>query len=330
RHLRGNWLAYWEHEIGRNTKDHRLNVKQIKLQSFTGHCGSVRHLVTLASENSFMSASRDKTVRLWSLRSQGDGNHVSPPQWTYTGHRKSVVALGFVDRLRLTASCDSVVHLWDPFVGRIVSVVEANRAPPVNALRPLHSPSSTVLCATPDSVVRSLDARTCSYVSELKVAINPSGLIRCMVVSPNSNWLAVGHASGLLTILDLRIGRILASWKAHDAEILQLAAVDDHTLISSSLDQAVSVWNATDGKLKFILKGLTEPVHCLEVYCNEVISGTTANRIGVHTSITADASFSSTRLKSDTLKGVLTSMTILPLNRLVLLGADSGNIALIC
>ena len=71
-------------------------------------------------------------------------------------------------------------------------------------------------------------------------------------------------------------------------------------------------------------------MHCLDVYGSELISGTTANRIGVHTAVDVNSSFSSTRLRSDTFKGVLTALHVLPLNRLLLLGADTGAISLLC
>jgi hypothetical protein len=41
----------------------------------------------------------------------------------------------------------------------------------------------------------------------------------------------------------------------------------------------------------FLLRGPTEPVHCLSGYGSELISGTTANRIGVHTAVDAHAFF---------------------------------------
>lgn len=330
RHLKGNWLAYWEHEIGRAEKDTRFNFKQIKLQTFSGHNNSVRMIQALDNENSFISGSRDKTVKLWSLRSEGDGNAISHCQWTYTGHRKSVMAISFLESLRLAASCDSVVHLWDPFMGCVVTQLDSSRSPPINVLKAMPPPSTCLLASTTDATIRIIDGRTCSFVNELKVSMNPAGLIRCIAVGPEGSWVAVGQSSGTLTILDIRTGLIMSSWKGHEGEVLQLVAASNNYVISSSLDQTVCVWSILDGKLNFHMKGPTEPVHCLSCYNSELISGTTASRIGVHTGIDAEASFSSTRLRSDTFKGVLTSMAVLPLNRLLLLGSDNGNISLLC
>lgn len=84
--------------------------------------------------------------------------------------------------------------------------------------------------------------------------LNSIGLIRSICVSPNGYWVAVGQASGLLTVLDVRTGMVLASWKGHEAEVLQLSAINDNILLSSSLDQTVSAWNVSDGKFKFHMK----------------------------------------------------------------------------
>ncbi|XP_012220908.1 WD repeat-containing protein 81 [Linepithema humile] len=330
RQLRGNWLAYWEHEIGRPDKDTIFNIKQIKLQTFSGHTNSIRCLYVLDNENSFMSGGRDKTVKLWSLRSQGDGNTVSSCQYTYTGHKKSILSLTFLESLRYAVTCDGVIHCWDPFMGSLLGCPESSRPVPVNTLASSPSPSTTLLVGTTDITLRVIDCRTFQYVNEMKVSMNPTGLIRCIVVAPSGNWVALGQASGFLTILDTRTGLIIASWKGHECEILQLEVINETTIVSSSLDQTIAVWSAVDGKLKFHMKGATEPVHCMATYEQELVIGTTANRIGVYTAVEMTASFSSSKLRSDAFKGVLTAMAVLPLNRLLLLGADNGGITLLC
>lgn len=299
RHLRGNWLAYWEHECGRpdvaggaaNGNGQAISVKQIKLQTFAGHGNSVKALVCLDNENSFMSASKDKTVKLWSLRSEGDGGRVSACQFTYTLHRKSVHGLAFLEALRLAVSCDGGVHMWDPFVGAQVGQLEGNRLAPVSVVRAMPAPGALVLAGTAEATVKTIDARTMSYVTEWRLSGGSggsggangyggsviggssmsgvigsahgviggsggvaSGSVRCMAVAPSGGWVACGLSSGQLCVLDGRTGTVVASWRATDGELLQLLAPTDGQVVSTSLDSSVCVWSSVDGSLLFQMR----------------------------------------------------------------------------
>lgn len=88
----------------------------------------------------------------------------------------------------------------------------------------------------------------------LQVCFNPNTFIRCICVSPSGKWVAVGLATGHLSLIDIRTGMLIAYWKAHDGEVLQLVTVNEKTIVSSSLDQTVFAWSTVDGKLKFQLK----------------------------------------------------------------------------
>lgn len=254
RHLTGHWAIYWEHEIGLSEKDYSFNLKQIKLQSFAGHSNSVRSICCLDNENSFMSASKDKTVKLWSLRNQGDGKDISSCQFTYTKHRKSVHSLAFLESLRLAVSCDSGVHLWDPFAGSILSQLDSHKLTPISVVKTFPAPSPLILCGTAESTIKIIDARTFSYVNEFKCFNDRNsggGSVRCLCISPNGKWVAMGLSSGQICVFDGLSGVILASWCYH-GELLQLVLTNE-MLISTSLDHSICAWKI-DGKLLFQLK----------------------------------------------------------------------------
>lgn len=119
RSLQGNWLAYWQYEIGLNQQDPHFHFHQIRLQSFLGHSGTIKCLAPLGGEDYFLSGSKDKSVKLWPLYNHGDGTQEVEPRLTYNDHRKSVFYVGQLETSQEVVSCDGTVHLWDQYTGKI-------------------------------------------------------------------------------------------------------------------------------------------------------------------------------------------------------------------
>ncbi len=104
-----SWSRHWIPRASKATEKY-LNCFYINFAS-SGHTGAIRALCTMGNENSFVSSSKDKLVKLWSLRNQGDGTYKSQCRYTYAYHRKAVFAATFLEAPRLVATCDGVVHV---------------------------------------------------------------------------------------------------------------------------------------------------------------------------------------------------------------------------
>jgi WD repeat-containing protein 81 len=64
---------------------------------------------------------------------------------------------------------------------------------------------------------------------------------------------------------------------------------------------------------------------------DQIITGSTNQKVSVHTvSRDRESCTVVSKLRSDIVRGNLMQMEILPLNRLLLLGTDTGNIILVC
>ena len=333
RHLRGNWLAYWEHELGKDERNTAFNFKQIKLQTFTGHLGSVRSLAVLDNENSFLSGGKDKTVRLWSVRNVGEGDLQVGSQSVFSQHRKPVFYVAHLPSSGHCLSCDGSLLLWDPFVMTTVREFESPTKTTFCAAKRISEPGHSVAVATSEATVRLFDSRVGGGggVAELKVSQGAAGLIRSLGVSGEGHQLAVGHTSGYISLIDIRTGKLKTGLKAHDGEVLTLTNINKQFFVSTSLDQLASGWKWEDGRQAAALRAFPEPLHCVCPYEEtEVIMGSTANRLVIQQSVETDSPSSAHKLKSDLMKGNLTQLSVLPLNKQLLLGTDSGSIHLVC
>nr|XP_020024717.1 WD repeat-containing protein 81 isoform X2 [Castor canadensis] len=328
--LSGNWLAYWQYEIGVSQQDAHFHFHQIRLQSFPGHSGAVKCVAPLSSEDFFLSGSKDRTVRLWPLYNYGDGTNETVPRLIYAQHRKSVFYVGQLEAPQYVVSCDGAVHIWDPFTGKILRTVEpSDSRVPLTAVAVMPAPHTSITMASSDSTLRFVDCRKPGLQHEFRLGggLNP-GLVRSLAVSPSGRSVVAGFSSGFMVLLDTRTGLVLRGWPAHEGDILQIKAVEGSILVSSSSDHSLTVWKELEQKPTHHYKSASDPIHTFDLYGSEVVTGTVANKIGV-CSLLEPPSQATTKLSSENFRGTLTSLALLPTKRHLLLGSDNGVIRLL-
>ncbi|KAL0597507.1 WD repeat-containing protein 81 [Plecturocebus cupreus] len=328
--LSGNWLAYWQYEVGVSQQDAHFHFHQIRLQSFPGHSGAVKCVAPLSGEDFFLSGSKDRTVRLWPLYNYGDGTCETAPRLVYTQHRKSVFFVGQLEAPQHVVSCDGAVHVWDPFTGKTLRAVELlDSRVPLTAVAVMPAPHTSITMASSDSTLRFVDCRKPGLQHEFRLGggLN-AGLVRSLAVSPSGRSVVAGFSSGFMVLLDTRTGLVLRGWPAHEGDILQIKAVEGSVLVSSSSDHSLTVWKELEPKPTHHYKSASDPIHTFDLYGSQVVTGTAANKIGV-CSLLEPPSQATTKLSSENFRGTLTSLALLPTKRHLLLGSDNGVIRLL-
>lgn len=79
--------------------------------SFPGHSSAIRDICVADNEHYFLSASRDKTVKLWLLKNHGNGTAHLGCSGTYDRHARGVFSVQGIESKRLAASCDGAVNV---------------------------------------------------------------------------------------------------------------------------------------------------------------------------------------------------------------------------
>ncbi|XP_076820029.1 WD repeat-containing protein 81-like isoform X2 [Clavelina lepadiformis] len=327
-----DWQAYWEHEVTLSSSNDHFRFKHFNLQQFYGHSAAVRNIFVPDSEQWFMSSSKDKTVKLWSLCDVT--KQELQPLFVYDSHKKPLIYTTLVEAYSKVASCDGTLHIWDPFTGQQESKygsteLKAN----VTAMEASSSMPHIVLTATIDSMLKVIDIRSDCVAQEYKPTVGPSsGTIRCLC--SNNSWAAVGFTSGLISLVDLRMGLMLQMWQGHESDVVASHSITGSSFVTSSADQTLMYWNNQSTVPLLIYNAVPDVVHTVMSYNSEMISGSSSGRISVH-SLPAEGfcgdmnkdwnnSTIVTKLHNDALKGSLSAFATLPMKHQILLSSDTG------
>ena len=260
------------------------NQTWVCVDTLFGHDDWVRSLAFSPNQQSLVSGSFDKTIKVWHLPS-GEVIH------TLSEHTKGVfsVAISPDGQTIASGSWDETIKLWQSETGKLISTL-TNHAGSVRSI--IISPDGQRLVSGSfDKTIKLWRLDTGELIDTLSEYSSPvyaialgsdarilasggddgivtlwqfdsgkrlgflTGNLSCvcsLAISPNAQLLAACSANGVITVWHLGTGKVTGVVKAHSGQVTSgVFSPDGQTFISGSAEGAIKVWYVeTNGQLQ--------------------------------------------------------------------------------
>ncbi|CAH1766223.1 7206_t:CDS:10, partial [Entrophospora sp. SA101] len=225
--------------VWRLTRDeHNYGVPR---KSLTGHNHFVQDVVISSDGQFALSASWDKTLRLWDL-------NTGTTTRRFVGHEKDVLTVSFSpdNRQIVSGSRDKTIKLWNTLGECKFNIQEDGHTNWVSCVRFSPNPSNPVIVSSGwDRLVKVWELGKCRLKTNHH---GHSGYINTVTISPDGSLCASGGKDGITMLWDLNEGKHLYSLEANDI-INALVFSPNRYWLCAATTSCIKIWDLETKKV---------------------------------------------------------------------------------
>jgi WD40 repeat protein/serine/threonine protein kinase len=247
----------WPAEMLRRVKAPKP-LKAVEIQSLEGHDEYLLAIALARGETIVASAGADRAILLWDL--VAGGSRATPKL-----HENQVRAIAFTPDFKqfITASNDRTLRLWntDSLADEGVLTGHSDHVSSVVVL----PDGKRAISGSDDKSLRVWDLATNKPLFRADFHV---GVVSCLALSPDGTLLASGGGDNHVIVSKVEGDKLVFQRRlvGHIAEIRGLAfAPDGKSLVSSSRDGAVRVWNSDQGNSIRVINPNLGAAYCVAI-----------------------------------------------------------------
>jgi WD40 repeat protein len=222
------------------------------IRTLIGHTGSVNAVAVTPDGQRAVSASHDKTLKVWDVAT---GRIIH----TLKGHTKSVtgVALTADGRLGVSASADKTLKVWDMESGREAHTFTGHSEGVTGVV--MTQSGRLAVSASADKTIKVWDVQSGRELNMLK---GHTKAVNGVALTADGQLGVSASADKTLKVWDVQSGRELRTFEGHRYAVRGVAMTQrGRVAVSASLDKTLKVWDLETGRELRTLKGHIRPVY---------------------------------------------------------------------
>jgi WD40 repeat protein len=235
-------------------------------QSLEGHAGTVTAVCLSLDGRHALSASSDKTLRLWELAS-------GPCVRTFEGHAGFVdsACLSLGGRYAVSGGSDKTLKLWQVDDGKCLRTLEGHTGPVESVF--LSADGRHALSGSSDATLKLWDVKSGHCLRTFQGHV---GSVNSVALSLDGRYALSGSSDTTVKVWSVSTGECLRALEGHTSLVSSVCfSLDGRQVLSGSWDTTLKLWDVCTGACLRTFAGHARPINsvCMSLDGRYALSG---------------------------------------------------------